>query len=135
MPSSTNRSDDEGAVVPWTRSTDVPDGEADTEPRDVPPPRPIPRPRRPRRSRPRADAVPPIEPPHPADPSAEPTAGGPGDADEPPWVRERREEAEFRAQFGDWQAGRMPRRTGPRPGPALLVVAVALLLIAYLVLV
>lgn len=64
--------------------------------RDVPRPRPIPQ----RRHR--------VLPPE----TAETPAAVEGDrAHEPAWMRERREEAEFRAQFGEWRAG------GARPAP------------------
>lgn len=79
--------------------------------REVPPPRPIPRPRRER-----------VLPPEYVE---RPTAAE-GDVEESAWQRERREEAEFRAQFGEWRAG-APARSGPgsagmgpRPGGGLL---------------
>jgi hypothetical protein len=65
--------------------------------RDVPPARPIPRPRPER-----------VLPPEYVQP-----ASGPGhDEEESAWQRERREEAEFRAQFGEWRAGAR-RPAGP----------------------
>ena len=47
--------------------------------------------------------------------------GDPRD-DEPVWRRERREEAEFRAEFGEWRAAHMggPRTSGARSSGGLL---------------
>lgn len=58
--------------------------------RDVPPPHPLPPPRRRR-----------TVPPRIVDPSS-PVTGEAAD-DEPVWRRQRREEAEFRAEFGEWR--------------------------------
>jgi hypothetical protein len=82
---------DPGAVERWMDD----DRERALRPvaRDVPPPRPIPRPRPER-----------VLPPE----YAEPATAGPTDAEESAWQRERREEAEFRAQFGEWRAGARP---------------------------
>jgi len=77
--------DRERSLQPW-----VP------EARDVPPPRPLPTQRRHR-------TLP------PETPETSPAVRGGPREDEPSWRRERREEAEFRAQFGEWRAG--------RPGP------------------
>lgn len=79
--------DRERGLAPWTPQV-----------RDVPPPRPLPQPRRQR-----------TLPPETADGSTA-VAGGPPE-DEPVWRRERREEAEFRAQFGEWR----PDRAGGAP--------------------
>lgn len=81
---------DHDAVARWM-------DEDATRTRYVPPPRPIPPQRRHR-------VLPPENPETPAAIEGDP-------ADEPAWMRERREEAEFRAQFGEWRAG------GARPAP------------------
>jgi hypothetical protein len=58
----------------------------------VPPPRPLPTQRRHRTLPPETTGTSPA------------VRGGPP-ADEPSWRRERREEAEFRAEFGEWRPG------------------------------
>ncbi|MDL5154478.1 hypothetical protein [Actinomycetospora termitidis] len=93
--------------------------------RDVPPPRPIP-PQRVHR------ALPPEYTESPA-PAAD-------HDDEPAWRRERREEAEFRAQFGEWRAGAAgPARSGGGLGglggvklgaPLILLIAVLIAVFA-----
>jgi hypothetical protein len=95
------------------------------EPRDVPPPRPVPA-QRPHRTL----------PPETGEPAA--VRGGPPQ-DEPAWRRERREEAEFRAEFGEWRADRAGassagRRGGVRLGAPLLVLIAVLIAIAALAL-
>jgi hypothetical protein len=111
--------DRERGLQPWT-----------AEVRDVPPPRPLPAPRRQR-----------TLPPAPTD-----TAAVTGDApeDESEWRRQRREEAEFRAQFGEWRPGRaspsgMPGASGGflggvRLGAPLVVLIAILIAIAALAL-
>ncbi|MCD2189939.1 hypothetical protein [Actinomycetospora soli] len=87
--------------------------------RDVPPPRPIPPPRRER-----------VLPPEYAEPAS--TAADHGE--ESAWQRERREEAEFRAQFGEWRAGAAPRSPGPLGGVRLgapLIVLIAVLIAVF----
>jgi hypothetical protein len=86
---------DPDAVARWMDS----DRERALRPtaRDVPPPRPIPRPR--------AERVLPPE-------YVAPSTAGAADVEESAWQRERREEAEFRAQFGEWRAGAR-RPAGP----------------------
>lgn len=121
-----------------------PDPEWTSPPRDVPPPRPIPESggRRRRRRTPAGAEL--------AHRSVDPAvlddaAGGPRGAtepDEPPWVRERREEAEFAREFGHWRHGgpsgrpaAVPRRSsrGTAMVPVLLLlVAVAVVLVAAL---
>jgi hypothetical protein len=64
--------------------------------------------------------------------------GGPPE-DEPSWRRERREEAEFRAEFGEWRAGAAGpssagRLGGVRLGAPLLVLIAILIAIAALAL-
>lgn len=88
--------------------------------RDVPPPRPIPPPRRER-------VLPPeyVEAPAPATAAA---------GEESAWQRERREEAEFRAQFGEWRAGQAPRSSAPFGGVRLgapLIVLIAVLIAVF----
>jgi hypothetical protein len=95
------------------------------EVRDVPPPRPIP-PQRAHRTLP------------PETTDAVPVTGGPT-ADESPWRRERREEAEFRAQFGEWRTDRMRPSSrgvlgGVRLGAPLLVLLAVLIAVAALAL-
>jgi hypothetical protein len=82
--------DRERGLRPWT-----------PEVRDVPPPRPLPTPRRQR-----------TLPPAPTESTA---VTGDSPQDESAWRRERREEAEFRAQFGEWRPG---RAGAPGPGAA-----------------
>ena len=77
-------------------------------PRRVPPPRPVRRPRR--------GPLPPDR--QPVTPTSRDT-----DPDEPDWKRERREEAEFRAQFGDWRGGPVRRRP-----PLVLLLALLVIL-------
>jgi hypothetical protein len=72
--------------------------------RDVPPPRPLPQQRRRR-----------TLPPETPDGSTAVTGGPP--EDEPSWRRERREEAEFRAQFGEWRPDRQGAAGYGGPGP------------------
>lgn len=86
--------------------------------RDVPPARPIPRPRPER-----------VLPPEYVEPAA--GAGG-ADGEESAWQRERREEAEFRAQFGEWRAG-APRRSSPGPLGGVRLGAPLIVLIAVLI--
>lgn len=103
------------------------------EPRDVPPPRPVPAQLRHR-----------TLPPETVEPTA--VRGGPRE-DEPVWRRERREEAEFRAEFGEWRADRTGasgpvrmgassagRLTGVRLGAPLIVLIAVLVAIAALAL-
>ena len=95
------------------------------EAREVPPPRPVP-PRRRHRTL----------PPETVEPAA--VRGGPPE-DEPSWRRERREEAEFRAEFGEWRAGAAAppgagRLGGVRLGAPLLVLIAILIAIAALAL-
>jgi hypothetical protein len=97
------------------------------EPRDVPPPRPVPT-QRPHRTL----------PPERGEPAA--VRGGPPE-DEPAWRRERREEAEFRAEFGEWRADRaragastMGGLGGVRLGAPLIVLLAVLIAIAALAL-
>jgi hypothetical protein len=93
-------------------------------PRDVPTPRPIPRPTTRRADLQRAYVVP------------EPRTDAHEHDDEPEWLRERREEAEFQAEFGNWRAGpagptgHLPPRRSPlaRLPLLLLLVVVALVL-------
>jgi hypothetical protein len=106
--------DHERGLQPWT-----------PEPRDVPPPRPLPAQRRHREL-----------PPETVAPSA--VRGGPRE-DEPSWRRERREEAEFRAEFGEWRADRPAAQSAGRLGgvrlsPPLLVLIAVLIAIAALAL-
>jgi hypothetical protein len=97
--------DHQRALQPWA-----------PEPRDVPPPRPVPAPRRHR-----------TLPPETGEPTA--VRGGPP-VDEPSWRRERREEAEFRAEFGEWRADRAGAPSGGRLGgvrlgaPLIVLIAV-----------
>jgi hypothetical protein len=87
--------------------------------REVPPPRPIPRPRRERVLPPEFTEVP---------------AARSADGEESAWQRERREEAEFRAQFGEWRAGAPRRAPGPLGGVRLgapLIVLVAVLIAVF----
>jgi hypothetical protein len=103
--------DRERALQPWS-----------PEPRDVPPPRPVPAQRRHRTLPPEIVEVP------------SQVRGGPS-PDEPAWRRERREEAEFRAEFGEWRADRMgaPSRGflgGVRLGAPLLVLIAILIAVA-----
>jgi hypothetical protein len=100
-------------------------------PRDVPTPRPVPRPTTRRADLERAWTVP--------DPRSEADAPEESD-DEPAWLRERREEAEFEAEFGSWRAGpvgmgALPPRRSPlaRLPLLLLVIVVALVLWSALV--
>ncbi|WP_018332840.1 hypothetical protein [Actinomycetospora chiangmaiensis] len=84
--------------------------------RDVPPPRPIPQPRPER-----------VLPPEYVESTSTAPVSGDGES---AWQRERREEAEFRAQFGEWRAG-APRRadvgaTGMGPRSAGLLGGVKL---------
>lgn len=72
------------------------------EARDVPRPRPVPAQRRQR-----------TLPPESGEPPA--VRGDPRD-DEPVWRRERREEAEFRAEFGEWRATHMGGSRGAMGG-------------------
>ena len=111
-----------------------PEPEWTSPPRDVPPPRPIPGSggRRRRRTPP-----PGAELAHPApDPSGTDEASQGSDraggSEEPPWVRERREEAEFARQFGDWRGGGSSGRPAPgrRSSRGSAVVPVLLLLVA-----
>jgi hypothetical protein len=95
------------------------------EVRDVPPPRPIPT-QQTRRTLPpeTTDAV----------PVTGSAAGG-----ESSWRRERREEAEFRAQFGEWRADRVRPASrgvlgGVRLGAPLLVLVAVLIVVAALAL-
>jgi hypothetical protein len=95
------------------------------EPRDVPPPRPVPPQRRHR-----------TLPPETVEPAA--VRGGPPDG-EPSWRRERREEAEFRAEFGEWRAGQRGassagRLGGVRLGAPLIVLIAILIAVAALAL-
>jgi hypothetical protein len=98
--------------------------------RDVPPPRPLPQQRRQRRQR--------TLPPETPDGSTAVTGGPP--EDEPSWRRERREEAEFRAQFGEWRPGRASAPAsggflgGVRLGAPLLVLIAILITVAALAL-
>ena len=86
--------DRERSLQPWT-----------PEAREVPPPRPLPAPRRHR-------TLP------PETPETRPAVRGGPPADEPAWRRERREEAEFRAEFGEWRAGAGQTPSGRTPsGP------------------
>jgi hypothetical protein len=106
--------DRERGLVPWT-----------PEVRDVPPPRPVPAQRRHR-----------TLPPESGEPPA--VRGGPPE-DEPAWRRERREEAEFRAEFGEWRADRAGaggpgRHGGVRLGAPLIVLIAVLIAIAALAL-
>ncbi len=105
--------DRERSLQPWA-----------PEARDVPPPRPLPVQRRQRT----------LPPEHGDAPSV---GGGPRE-DEPSWRRERREEAEFRAEFGEWRAGaqgaggRSPGGFlgGVRLGAPLLVLIAVLVAVA-----
>jgi hypothetical protein len=106
--------DRERALQPWA-----------PEPRDVPPPRPVPT-QRPHRTL----------PPETGEPAA--VRGGPPQ-DEPAWRRERREEAEFRAEFGEWRANHpgtssAGRLGGVRLGAPLIVLIAVLIAIAALAL-
>ena len=89
-------------------------------PRDVPPPRPLPRPPRRRPALRSSDAV--------SLPSAKSDEGG--HEDEPPWLRARREEHEFAREFGEWRAGGMRpvRRSGVGAAVLLRVLVLAVLL-------
>ncbi|MCD2193571.1 hypothetical protein LQ327_09265 [Actinomycetospora endophytica] len=100
------------------------------EVRDVPTPRPLPPPRRRR-----------TLPPETSDETTA-VSGGPPE-DEPAWRRERREEAEFRAEFGEWRPGRAAAPTagrsggflgGVRLGAPLLVLIAVLIAVAALAL-
>ncbi len=107
--------DRERALQPWAPAA-----------RDVPPPRPVPPPRRHR-------ALPPETV---ADPT--PLRGDPPE-DEPAWRRARREEAEFRAEFGEWRAERTRSSSrgflgGVRLGAPLLVLIAVLITVAALAL-
>jgi hypothetical protein len=77
-------------------------------------------------------------PPETGEPAA--VRGGPPE-DEPAWRRERREEAEFRAEFGEWRADRaragastMGGLGGVRLGAPLIVLLAVLIAIAALAL-
>lgn len=85
--------DRERALAPWS-----------PEVRDVPPPRPLPQPRRHR-----------TLPPETTEDS--PAVTGDAPQDESAWRRERREEAEFRAQFGEWRPERQGAAGYGGPGP------------------
>lgn len=96
------------------------------EPRDVPPPHPVPVQRQRRTLPPETVEVP------------SQVRGGPP-ADEPSWRRERREEAEFRAEFGEWRAGATGSSSrgvlgGARLGAPLLVLIAVLVAVAALAL-
>jgi hypothetical protein len=106
--------DRERGLQPWT-----------PEVREVPPSRPVTT-RRPHRTLPPETGEPPA------------VRGGPPQ-DEPSWRRERREEAEFRAEFGEWRAGRPAAGTsgrtgGVRLGAPLIVLIAVLVAIAALAL-
>jgi hypothetical protein len=68
-------------------------------------------------------------PPETVEPAA--VRGGPPDG-EPSWRRERREEAEFRAEFGEWRAGQRGASSAGRLGGvrlgAPLIVLIAILI-------
>jgi hypothetical protein len=108
--------DRERGLRPWT-----------PEVRDVPPPRPLPPQRRQRRLPPETTEVSPA------------VAGGPPE-DEPTWRRERREDAEFHSQFGEWRPGRAAAPAsggflgGVRLGAPLLVLIAILIAVAALAL-
>ncbi|NMO92213.1 hypothetical protein [Actinomycetospora sp. TBRC 11914] len=96
------------------------------EVRDVPPPRPVPAQRRHR-----------TLPPETVEDAAQVRGAAP--EGESAWRRERREEAEFRAQFGEWRADRAgaPSRGvlgGVRLGAPLLVLIAVLIAVVALAL-
>ena len=106
--------DRERGLAPWT-----------PEVRDVPPPRPVPAQRRHRTLPSETGEAPAVR-------------GGPAE-DEPSWRRERREEAEFHAEFGEWRADRAGaggpgRHGGVRLGAPLIVLIAVLVAIAALAL-
>jgi hypothetical protein len=111
--------DRERSLQPWRPEP--------TEARDVPTPRPIPT------QRPHRTLPPEVLEPSPVAPGAR--------AGEPAWRQERREEAEFRAQFGEWRADR-PRAPhsgggflgGVKLGAPLLVLIAVLIAVAALAL-
>ena len=110
--------DRERALRPWT-----------AEGRDVPTPRPLPAQRRQRTL--------------PSAPTETTAVTGDAPEDESQWRRQRREEAEFRAQFGEWRPGRAGASAsgaaggflgGVRLGAPLIVLIAVLIAIAALAL-